>query len=211
MSTFDKVDNYLKNKKSSEVSLIFLMIFVSIGFIVYLYVFPETEKALKKIEQSSKSMTARLAQEIAYQNSVTVNGNKNFFIQKLNKEIKDEKLLLEAKTFANGYVDNKLKELSYLLFNDENWASFLDSIALVAKENNINIKLIENTFNEPNIHKIEQVLNVSIVFSGNFRNIIKFINTLEESQLVVDLHDLELKSSNTINGNLNIAVWGMKY
>jgi Tfp pilus assembly protein PilO len=156
-------------------------------------------------------MMQKLNQERAYFNSININGDKEFFVKKLTKEIEDEKELLKKTTFENSYVDNKLKELSYLLFNDKNWANFLDSIAFVAKNNKINIKSIENQFTKLDLQKIDKVLNVTISFSGSFQDILNFINTLEESELVVDVYDMELKSSETLDGKLNIAVWGMKY
>ena len=211
MSTFDKIDNYLKDKKSSEVSLVFFMLFALIGAIVYLYIFPITERSLNSVKKSSSNMMQKLNQERAYFNSINVNGDKEFFVKKLTKEIENEKELLKKTTFENSYVDNKLKELSYLLFNDKNWANFLDSIAFVAKNNKINIKSIENQFTKLDLQKIDKVLNVTISFSGAFQDILNFINTLEESELVVDVYDMELKSSETLDGKLNIAVWGMKY
>lgn len=87
----------------------------------------------------------------------------------------------------------------------------MDSIAFVAKNNKINIKSIENQFTKLDLQKIDKVLNVTISFSGSFQDILNFINTLEESELVVDVYDMELKSSETLDGKLNIAVWGMKY
>jgi hypothetical protein len=211
MSTIDKIDNYLSNKKSSELSLVFFLVFALIGFFVYSYVYPSTDRTLKNIKKSTLEMNKKVAQEEAYYRSIAVNGDKEFYIKKLKNEILTEKDLLEKTTYANGYVDNKLKELSYLLFNDKNWANFLDSIAFVAKEHKVQIASISNTFTEPNLQKIEQVLNVNIAFSGDFKNVMKFINTLEESQLVVDVNDIKLASTNTINASINIAVWGMKY
>jgi len=210
-STFDKIDNYLKEKKSSELSLIFLMVFVAIGFVIYSSLFPVTEKILKKTKNSYKSINAKLNQEKAYLNSVTRNGDKNFVIKKMSLEVKKQKKLLEDTKYANAYVDTKLKELSYLLFNDKNWAKFLDSITFIGQKYGVEISLIDNKFFEPNLQKIEQVLTVNVSFSGEFKNILKFINELEESELVVNIDNLKLESSDTINATLNIAVWGMKY
>lgn len=40
----------------------------------------------------------------------------------------------------------------------------------------------------------------------------KFINAIEESELVVDIYDFNCTASHkNIEGQLNIAVWGMKY
>jgi lipopolysaccharide export LptBFGC system permease protein LptF len=211
MSTFDKIDEYLKDKKSSEVSLVFFMIFAVIAVIVYLYVFPITEKNLKQTKRAVLNMNQKLNQERSYLRSITVNGDKEFYIKKMQQEIRETKILLEKTSYENAYVDSKLKELSYLLFNDKNWANFLDSIAFLAKQNHINIQSIKNEFTKLDFQKIDKVLNVTVDFSGSFQNILKFINSLEESQLVVDIYELNLKSSNTIEGTLNIAVWGMKY
>jgi len=210
-STFDKIDNYLKGKKSSELSLIFFMIFATIGFVIYSSLFPVTEKILKKTKNTHKSIHSKLNQEKAYLNSVTRNGDKNFTIKKMDLEVKKQRKLLEDTKYANAYVDTKLKELSYLLFNDKNWAKFIDSIAFIGKKYGVGIALIANSFFEPNLQEIKQVLTVQVDFDGEFKNILKFINELEESELVVDINNLNLESSDTITGTLNIAVWGMKY
>ena len=210
-STFDKIDNYLKEKKSSELSLVFFMVFVAIGFVIYSSLFPVTEKMLKKTKNSHKSIHSKLNQEKAYLNSVTRNGDKNFVIKKMVIEVKKQKQLLEDTKYANAYVDTKLKELSYLLFNDKNWAKFLDSITFIAQKYGIEIALISNSFFEPNLQEIKQVLTVQVNFNGEFKNILKFINELEESELVVDINNLNLESSDTISATLDIAVWGMKY
>lgn len=211
MSTIDKIDNYLKSKKSSEVSLVFFMLFAVIGIIVYLYVFPITDRNLKNTKKLALNMTQNLNQELSYLRSITVNGDKEFYIKKMQNDIKEQKIILEKKVFENAYVDNKLKELSYLLFNDKNWANFIDSIAYIAKKHNIQLQVLENQFTKLDFQKIDKVLNVTLNFSGSFQSILSFINELEESQLVVDIYEMELKSSNTITGKLNIAVWGMKY
>ncbi|WP_024954629.1 type 4a pilus biogenesis protein PilO [Sulfurospirillum arcachonense] len=207
----DRIDNYLKEKKSSELSLIFLMVFVTIGFVVYSLLFPVTEKMLKTAQKSHKNMKTKLNQEKSYLNSVTRAGDKNFVIKMMTKKIKQQKIILADTKYTNAYVDTKLKELSNILFNDKNWANFLDSIAFVAQEYGVELSLISNEFFEPNLQEIKQVLTVQINFNGEFKNIIKFINKLEESELVVDVHNLELQSTDTINGTLDIAVWGMRY
>lgn len=211
INTFDKIDNFLNEKKSSEVSVVFLMVFAIIAFISYAYIYPVTDTMLKRAIKNQKSIQAKLNQEQAYLRSVTRNGDEQFLVKQAASEVKAQKILLENSIASNAYVDNKLKELSYLLYNDENWAKFLDSITLGAKENSIKIQFIKNQFIEPNFQKIEQVLNINLAFNGAFSDVMKFINTIEESDLVVDVNKLDLKSSNVIEGNLDIAVWGMKY
>lgn len=211
LSMLDKIDNYLKEKKSSELSLVFLMVFVAVGFVAYSTLFPVTQTILEKTQSSHKSINSKLNQEIAYLNSVTRNGDRNFMIKQMSAEVEKQKQLLNDTKFANAHIDTRLKELSYLLFNDKNWAKFIDSIAFIAQKYDIKVSLIGNSFFEPNLQEIKQVLTVKVDFDGEFNNILKFINEIEESELVVDIYSLNLESSDTIVGTLDIAVWGMKY
>ncbi len=210
-SIFEKIDAYLANKKGSEISLIFFMLFILIGFLVYSYIFPITEKKLKTTQKNLTKMSKKLVTEQRYLRSVTKNGDERYLIKKAKREIEDTKIKLEKTTYANAYVDSKLKELSYLLFNNQNWAKFLDSITLLAQKYKVKIKVLENNINEPNLQKIEQILNLRVDFKGNFKNIMKFINAIEESKLVVDIYEINLESKSGLNGYINIAVWGMKY
>ena len=107
----------------------------------------------------------------------------------------------------NQYFDNKLKELSYLIFNEQSWADFLDNLAFLANKNNVKITKIINTFKEPNAQKIEQVLDVNISVDGDYRDIVSYINAIEESKLVIDINSTNGK----LKGNMGIYIWGMKY
>ncbi|MDD2384657.1 MAG: hypothetical protein PHN18_10745 [Sulfurospirillaceae bacterium] len=208
---FDKMDQFLDGKKNSELSLIFMLLFAIVGFISYSYIYPVTDRVLKQTIRDSKAMEKKLQDEKSYLASVSREGDENFFIKKVKNDIENSKVLLEKTTYTNAYVDNKLKELSYLLFNDENWAKFLNSITQLAHKYAVNIKVIENKINEPSMQKIEQILNLKVDFSGSFAHTMKFINAIEESELVVDVYDLNCTGQKNIAGQVNIAVWGMKY
>ena len=208
---FDKIDNYLKEKKNSETSILFFLLFIIVAFLSYSYIYPITDAKLKQTSRLAKDMDKKLLDEISYIRSISKDIDEAFIIKKVKQDIETSKLLLEKTTFTNAYVDNKLKELSYLLFNDENWAKFLNSITRLAHEYNIDIKLIENKINEPSIQKIEQILNLKVDFNGHFTNTIKFINALEGSELVVDVYELTCIGQKDIGCQVNIAVWGMKY
>ncbi len=210
-SIFERLDNYLENKKSSEISLMLLMIFLFVAFVVYSYVFPITERKLKITRQNLNNVSKKLKAEKDYLRSVSKNGDERYMIKKIQKEIDTQKKLYVKISHANKYVDGKLKELSYLLFNNKNWAKFLDSITYMAKKYRVKIKVLESNIEKPDMQKIKQILTVKVEFSGNFKNVMKFINSIEESKLVVDVNEIKLVSGPKLKGYLNIAVWGMKY
>ncbi|MDY0264390.1 MAG: hypothetical protein RBR12_04325 [Sulfurospirillum cavolei] len=210
-SLFDKIDAFFDGKKKNETYLIFLMLASVVGFIVYSYLFPITESMLKQSLRTAQETEKKLKDEQSYLASVSKDGNENFLIAKIKSDIEHSKILLEKATYTNAYVDTKLKELSYLLFNDENWAKFLNSITQLAQKYAVRIKVIENKINEPSLQKIEQILSLKVDFNGPFVNTMKFMNAIEESELVVDIYELNCTGKKNIEGQLNIAVWGMKY
>lgn len=208
---FEKADDYFKDKKSSEITLVFFLVFAFIAFLSYSYIFPVTDQKLKRTKRNSKSVDKKIQGEKNYLRSVTRNGDERFYIKKSEKELKNLRTILEKRTYTNAFVDDRLKKLTYLLFNNQNWAKFLNSITLLAQKNHVKIKIIENKINKPNLQKIEQILNLKVKFNGNFKNVMKYINSIEESKLVVDIYEMNLKGTTGIDGYINIAVWGMKY
>ena len=79
-------------------------------------------------------------------------------------------------------------------------------------KNNVKITKISNTFKEPSAEKIEQMLDINISVDGGFKDIVGYINAIEESKLVVDVSNIDINSTNgKLNGNLGVYVWGMKY
>lgn len=207
----DKIDHFFEGKKNSEVYLIFSMVFVLVGFLFYSYLFPVTDNMLNKTIRNAKEVEKKLRDEQIYLASVSRDGDETFMIKKFKNDIENSKVLLEKTTYNNIYVDGKLKELSYLLFNNENWAKFLHSITQLAQQYGVRIKVIENKINEPTLQKIEQILTVKVDFNGPFANTMKFMNAIEESELVVDIYELSCTGKKNIEGQFNIAVWGMKY
>ena len=211
-NTFDRIDHFFINKKKSETLLIFLLVFVFVGFISYSYVFPMTDSKLKQTTRISEDIDKKLFDEKNYLASVSKDGDENYKINNEKQSIENLKILFEKTHLANGYVDEKLKQLSYLLFNNKDWANFLNTITQLAQKYAIHIKVIDNKVNEPNIQKIEQNLNLKVEFNGDFYSTMKFVNAIEESELVVDIYEFNATAvKKNLEGIMNIAVWGMKY
>ena len=208
---FSKIDAYFHSKKESEVLLLLLFAGAAMAFLIYSYAFPSASAFLQEQRRTLGDINNRIAQEETYLNSITVNGNERYHIEKLNSVTEEATIRLERTTHTNAYVDSKLKELSYLLFNDKNWAEFLDRLSFLAHQHNVRLHKISNDFKEPSLQKIEQVLNVSLDIEGDFNNILKFINAIEESRLVVEIYEISLAHDQRLQGALKIAVWGMKY
>ena len=206
----EKLDNYFENKKESEFYLMVLGIMAVVGLISYSYLIPMTEAELKKDLKNQKRLEKKIRDEKNYLASVTLNNDQRYKIKKLQKEIQGLQVRFNDLKEINEYSDYQIQTLSELLFNEKNWAKFLDSIALKAKKNNIDIFLISNKFIN-NKDSFGHVLEIGVDCEGNYKDMISFMNQIEESELVVDIYNLQLESNNKINANFKVSVWGINY
>jgi len=215
-NTLVKIDNYFDGKKPSEVTLMLIMALVLSGVIAYYAVIQYAEDYYDNSMLTNSQTTDELNKVNAYLDSVSQNNDRNndrnFKINQKQNELKQRQNELADAKSMNQYFDNKLRELSYLIFNEQSWADFLDSLALLANKNNVKITKIVNTFKEPNAQKIEQILDINVSVDGNYKDIIGYINAIEESKLVVDVNGIDINSTDgKLKGNMGIYIWGMKY
>jgi hypothetical protein len=213
---FTKIDNYFDNKKPSEVSVMLLASLILSGVVIYYVIMPYAQEYHDNAMSENSSVTTKLNDVNGKLDSLSLNNDRNsdrnFKINQEKNDIGQLQIKLADTQKMNQYFDDKLKELSYLIFSEQSWADFLDNLALLANKNNVKITKISNTFKEPSAKKIEQMLDINISVDGGFRDIVGYINAIEESKLVVDVSNIDINSTNgKLNGNLGVYVWGMKY
>lgn len=211
-STLTKIDNYFDEKKPSEVTMMLIVAFFLSVAIAYYAVIPYAQNYYDESIRENDRITQDLNKVNSYLSTVSQGDDRNFMINKKQNELLQQQNKLADAQNMNQYFDNKLKELSYLIFNEQSWADFLDNLAFLANKNNVKITKVINTFKEPNAQKIEQVLDVNISVDGDYRDIVSYINAIEESKLVVDVNNIDINSTNgKLKGNMGIYIWGMKY
>jgi hypothetical protein len=205
--SFDQIDDYFASRSPSEVSLILMGCALVIGYLVYTLVFSYTEQELINTENKIKSIKQKINTENNY-----LLANSQAKLTSIRKDVERKNIEFENISYKMSYVDNKLHELSYLLFDDRSWAGFVDNISALAKHYKVDIKSIGNRFFEPTFQKITHVVEVNIHSEAEFKNTVKFLNAIEESQLVIDVNDINMTSlGDQISSRFKIAVWGMKY
>lgn len=208
-----KIDQYFDSKKPNETNLIFLGSALIIAYLVYMLCFDPSQNFFDEKLDKHTRISTKLENTRNYLASVSSpDGDRNFKINEENRNLSNLKLRYTNILKFNTYFDSKLKELSFLLFDNQNWANYIDSIVLLAKQNNIKILELKSDIKEPNFQKIEQILNIDVTCLGNFKDMLSYINGLEESKLVVDLHKMDINSTQKdLGAKLSISVWGMKY
>ncbi len=202
-----KIDSFFQQKKPGEQKIMYIMGFSLVFFLVYQFVYPVVQSSRDSSYNKMTSMQNEVNQKQIY-----LTANSNVRLVALKNSVKEKIGEYDDNLYKISYVDNTLSELSYLLFNDENWAKFVDNISCLAKKYGLEIKEITNKFYKPTFKKVSQVVTLEVKTKSDYKSMMKFLNKIEESKLVVDVSDLNIsKPGSKLTSYFKISVWGMKY
>jgi len=207
----EEMDAYFAPKKESEKWMIILGVAGLITYLAYDYLLPYTEKMYKKTEVTKKSIEKNIQNNKIYLNSITVNGDKDFYVKKYTQDIANKKQRIEKTEEKIAFIDKNLNKLSDMLFNQKNWSIFLNSITDKAEMQNVDLSYIRNQYVDNN-GSFGHVLEVGVGCKGDYKSIVKFMNELEQNVLVTDIYGTTMKmdlNSSKIVADINISVWGI--
>ncbi len=207
----EELDGYFAPKKESEKWLIILGIAGFITYMAYDYLLPYTEKLHKKSEVAKKAVEKKIKDNTIYLNSITVNGDRDYYVKKYTRDIASKEKSIEKMKQKITFIDANLNKLSDMLFNQKNWSIFLNSLTDKAAVQNVDIKYISNNYVDSK-GSFGHVLEMGIGCKGDYKNIVKFMNELEQNVLVTDIYGSRMQmdeNSSKVVADINISVWGI--
>jgi len=200
-----RIDTYFKEKTQKDVYMTYIMIFAVIFAFAYLLFWDTSEADFK----AKRAQVVNIESKIVLDKTYLQKNPETKIAQIENETKRAQEQMLEYKE-NNQYIKSKIEEISSLIYDEQTWGEYLHSISKNAKVNNIKILNLNNKYNKNNT-SFGHILDISIKTTGNYKNTVNFINSLEESDLVVDLHALNISALNTLNSDLSISVWGITY
>jgi len=199
------IDVAFANKSKKDIYMIYFMIFAGIFAFSYLFFwetsFQSFEDKLHRIAKVKKKINA---------DQKYLRHNPPVIITKLDKQIKAAQEDFIKYQDYNQYVESKIETISFLLYDEGVWGDFINSIDLKAKSYGITLLELSNKLNDSNA-SFGHVMDISLHTKGEYKNVLKFLNSLEESQLVVDVHDLNISANDFLESKINISVWGIRF
>ena len=209
----EALDAYFAHKKESEKWLIILGVAGMIAYLAYAYLLPYTEDMYKKSERTKKSIEKSIQDNTTYLRSITKNGDREYYIKKYNRDIKNKKQHIVKLNEKIAFIDKNLNKLSDMLFNQKSWSKFLDSITDRAEVQNVDIQYLTNKYVDHN-GSFGHVLEIAVGCKGSYKSLVKFMNELEQNTLVTDIYGSTLsldKNSTDIVADINVSVWGINH
>jgi len=209
----EALDAYFAPKKESEKWLVILGVAGIISYLAYAYLLPYTEAMYKKSERSKKSIQKSIVDNNTYLNSITVGGDRNYYVKKFDQDIITKKSTIVESKKKITLINNNLNQLSDMLFNQKSWSKFLNSITHKAEIHDVDIQYIDNHYVDNN-GSFGHVLEIAVGCKGEYKGIVKFMNELEQNTLVTDIYGTKFSldsNSSDVFADINISVWGINH
>ncbi len=209
----EELDVYFAPKKESEKWLLILGVAGIIAYLAYAYLLPYTEDMFNKSETTKKNIQKSIADNNTYLNSITVGGDREYYVKKFSNDIVAKKAEIVKLNEKIKFIDINLEKLSDMLFNQKSWSKFLNSITDKAEVQNVDIQYIANKYVDNN-GTFGYVLEIGVGCKGEYKGIVKFMNELEQNVLVTDIYGTKFsldQNSSHIIADINISVWGINY
>jgi len=200
-----QIDNAFVDKDDKEILMIYAMIFGALFALSYLLFWDISEKAFNvahaKVVQVQKNITTD-------KNYLNINPESK--ITSIENQTENTKLQFAETQENNEYIKFSIEKISELYYDAQTWGEYINSISRNAKLDKVQLIELSNNFTDEK-EAFGHVLDISIKAKGKYKNILKFINKLEKSFLVVDLHDFTFIAEEELNIDLKISVWGITY
>lgn len=199
------IDQSFSQKSEKDVKMIYAMVFIVLVMFSYLVFWESSEKGYNDIKAASLKVQDKIAKDKQY-----LLMHPKSEIVRLDQQITDLNNKLVMLKGENTYIKAEIEKIPELFYDQETWGAFIDSIAENAKKNKVKLNFFANRLASDKT-KFGHVLNLEIQAEAPYKNMVRFINAIEKSKLVVDLHDLDLVATEKLNLDLNLSVWGITY
>lgn len=229
-----QLDQAFAEKEDKEIYMIFVLIAGGLVFLSYYFLWDGAKLGYDQALKESQSLEQKILADQRYLQSHP---------ESMITQIENQTKAIESKFLefqdSNAYIKYQIEQISELYYDEQAWGEYIDSVATNAKKYGVTIDLFSNKFAE-NKDAFGHVLDINVESYGKYHDLIKYINSLEKSFLVVDIHNLSLSTEpedleapeepkgkqsdiNTkelakvavpkgnINSKLTVSIWGITY
>ena len=213
-SSLDQLDQWFASKGNNANNYFYIAL-LFVGVVAYFILSGYADPYLEESETNLSTATTKLEGAQREYNEF-FGGDPDAFVNNKRNILNGARTNLNNIIEERKYLDGKLKEISKLTYNEKNWAKFMDSLSTIAENNNIKIYAIHSDRREPSIKQIfqpEALLDIDVKFEGAFSNVLRYINLIEQSEMIVDVNKMDINATKNgkIGGSIGISIWGVNY
>ena len=199
------IDKSFAEKQPQEIYMTYVMVAAIFIAASYLLLWDSAELGFKKTEKEVAEIQKKITDHSNY-----LKWNPESKIVSLKSQTVKLKQDFVTLKDRSEYIKFKIEQISSLYYDEQAWGQYIDSISENAKKYGVKLNYLSNNFSNDK-NTFGHVLDIGVKVNGNFHKTMKFINSLEQSFLVVDIHNVDLLASKRIDSELKISVWGITY
>jgi Tfp pilus assembly protein PilO len=206
LAFLNTLDSLLLQISKKELIYLYVMLVGIMFFLSYKFLFESSQYLLDETIKTDKTLSKEIREMKDY-----LMFHDDFELEQIKinmKKLSNETEMLKAQ---KDVVSNKIASLSEVIYSKESWTQFLNNLSIIAIESGIEILSIKNQFLETGQNKFDIRLKIELKTNSKFINIIKFMDKLESSKLIVNIDNLSMKiSQEGILGEFSLSIWGIK-
>ncbi len=198
------IDQALSQKSERDKNMLFLILFSSLFAFSYLFFWDSAEASFKKSHDEALAMGSSLTNDQQY-----LEANPPERITQIEAETKAIEVEHQHYIGYNTYIKDRLDQISYLYYDESVRGVCLADIAKYARIYNVKLNQFGNAPTPDTNSSFGHVLDISISSDGDYKSTLKFMNMLEQSDLVIDLHTINMFADKKLKSDLKLSVWGI--
>lgn len=199
------IDKSFANKKQTDIYATYFMVAAVLIGLSYVLFWDSAEIGYNKTVSETKALQKKITDDENF-----LKWNPKSKIDGLKAQTEKYKQDFVALKDQSEYIKYKIEQISSLYYDEQAWGEFIDSISENAKKHGVQLHYLSNEFSADK-NTFGHVLDIELQVTGSFHRTMKFINSLEQSFLVVDIHNVDLIASDKVDSTLKISVWGITY
>ncbi len=207
------LDNFFQHKKESEKWLIIVAIVAIITYLSYIFLLPYAKNLYNQSKTKKDNLQKKIISNKKYLSSITVGGDRDYYVKKYTQDIRNKKVHISKLKSDILVINKNLDLLSDMLFNKKSWSNFINTITSKAAYHNVDIQEFTNSYIDSK-GSFGHVLEIGIECQGSYKDIVKFMNEIEQNVLVTDIYGSNMKmdkNSTLLLTDINISVWGINH
>jgi hypothetical protein len=200
-----QLDQSLAEKEDREVYMLYVVVAGLLIFLSYYFLWDSSKRGYDLALKQRIALEKKISNDKSYLAS-----HPQTMIAQIENQTRGLEQQFKQYQDGNAYIKYQIEQISSLYYDEQAWGEYVDSIAFNAKKYGMKLQEYSNEFAE-NKDAFGHVLDINVKASGGYQNTLKYINSLEQSFLVVDIHDFSLDAKDRLYSDLSISVWGITY
>lgn len=204
-----KVDNFLIQRKKSEIYMIYLVPVLFIGYITLQVTVPSFTSSIQKAKVKLADVEKQVADYRAQLKSIKDGILILKILESKNDELKDEIAKITKENYeVEAKIDFELKEIKH---NSISWSKYLLDITKAATTRGVKLDQFANAINpELKYGVFEKIIDIDINATGSYTKVMDFLDTLERDERLVEITNLTMGVDKNIVFKSHLDVWGTK-